>query len=365
VIRHLVAVGFGALVWTLTLSPSARGDGPNGTGRRGTEPVSVEVFYATNRARAVNGLLADDYGGARGVPQFGRCRVDFTPIPGMNRVTDKLSFYLPNETNDVGAVIQDDPEHFWSQIESAVDKSASQSLVVFVHGYNYGFARTCRMAAEFRRDLGDGAALVMLSWPANGLPTDYVQDLADVEWSVPFIADFLEQTEARIGGGRVQLVAHSLGARGATLALQRLRADRGDAPVIGRLVLLAPDLDAQTFVELLPRITSAPAAVDAPITLYASDKDTPLMLSRQLSGYPRLGEGGELLTVVDGMESIDVSEVGRYQIFGHEYFFYHPLVAADLVELITTGRSAARRAGLQATEQAGRTFWRIRPRETR
>ena len=88
-----------------------------------------------------------------------------------------------------------------------------------------------------------------------------------------------------------------------------------------------------------------------------SDNDTPLKLSRQLSGCPRLGEGGAYLTVVEGMDTIDVSSAGRYQIAGHEYFYFHPRVSADLVTLLSTGAHAAERAGLQAKMRNGVRYW--------
>jgi esterase/lipase superfamily enzyme len=138
-------------------------------------------------------------------------------------------------------------------------------------------------------------------------------------------------------------------------ALERLRADQGEQPVVGRLVLLAPDFDSQTFLELLPRLVPL---VDG-ITLYASSNDTPLKASRQLNGYPRLGEAGEYLTVVAGVETIDVSAVGRYQILGHEYFHYHPLVSADLVRLLTTGEPAAQRPGLRPKTKGDEAYWEI------
>ena len=132
-------------------------------------------------------------------------------------------------------------------------------------------------------------------------------------------------------------------------------ADLDTRPLIGPLVLLAPDFDSQTFVELLPRL----APLTAGITLYASSNDTPLKVSRRLSGYPRLGEAGEFLTVLEGMETIDVSPAGRYQILGHEYFYFHPLVVADLVALLGTGASAAERSGLRPRRRDGVLYWEI------
>ena len=76
-------------------------------------------------------------------------------------------------------------------------------------------------------------------------------------------------------------------------------------------------------------------------------------MSRQPSGYPRLGGGGEHLTVVQGMETVDVSPAGRDQILGHEYFYFHPVVEADLVKLLSTRAGAAKRSGLRPNERDG------------
>jgi esterase/lipase superfamily enzyme len=121
-------------------------------------------------------------------------------------------------------------------------------------------------------------------------------------------------------------------------------------------VLLAPDFDSQTFLELLPRLVPLTAG----ITLYASSKDRPLKVSRQRSGYPRLGESGDLLTIAEGMETIDVSGSERYQILGHEYYYHHPLAKADLIALLTTGKDARQRAGLRMKTRDGASYWQIR-----
>jgi esterase/lipase superfamily enzyme len=323
---------------------------------RGEAPVKVGVFYLTNRRRLEDKPVAETYSGDRGVPHFGRCEVEFTPIPLINHVAPKIPFYIQSETNVVSLAEQAEPPVFWEQFTAAAGGVASGSVVLFVHGYNYGFERTCRMAAEMQRYLQDKATVLVFSWPSNGLPSDYVRDQADIEWSVPLLADIIGQLGERIGRERVRIVAHSLGSRGVIQALQRLGAGPSEQPVIADFVLLAPDFDSQTFVELLPAL--APLA--GGITLYASGNDTPLKLSHQLSGYPRLGEAGEHLTVASGMETIDVSSLGRYQFTGHEYFYFHPRVTADLVALLGSGVRAAARPGLQARMQDGIPYWEFR-----
>ncbi len=327
----------------------------SGTAKAGEATISVDVFYATNRKRHADQPAEDTYGGERGEPHVGRCTIEFTPIPLVNKVAHKAPFYVPSETNKVQVVEQADPRSFWENLSWAVAQASTRSAVVFVHGYNYGFDRTCRMAAEMQRKLEGKSTVVMLSWPSNGNPADYVPDQADVAWSVPFLARFIAMLSNRVEPSKVHVLAHSLGSRGIVYALERLRADRGVGPVIGQLVLLAPDFDSDTFVDFLPRL--APLAKG--ITLYASSNDAALKVSRQLHGHPRLGEAGEFLTVVEGMETIDVTGVGRYRILGHQYFYYHPLVAADLGYLLTTVKSAAERPNLRPETRADTGYWTI------
>jgi len=354
VVSALLAV-FWVSAWCFF--PAAHGaEATPGPTAAADEKTEVQVFYATDRKRGENKPAGETFGGERGETRFGRCAVQFTPIPFMDEVAKKVPFYVPTDIDEISSVEEMEPEEFWRLLPDSARETGTGSVVVFVHGYNYGFDRNCRMAAELQRSLAGKAIVLMFSWPSNAGPVEYVRDQADIEWSVPFLADLLARLGERIGPSSVQLLAHSLGARGSLFALERLGADLEVRPVIGRLVLMAPDFDSQTFLELLPRIV--PLTVD--ITLYASSNDTPLKVSRQLSGYPRLGEGGELLTIAEGMETIDVSGSGRYQILGHEYFYYHPLAKEDLIALLTTSKDASQRAGLRMKTRDGASYWEIR-----
>jgi esterase/lipase superfamily enzyme len=281
--------------------------------------------------------------------------VEFSPIPFTSELASIAPFYLPRETRQISILEESDKQAFWGDLVAAAAQTSSRSVILFVHGYNYGFKRTCRMAAELQRTLHGKATVVMVSWPSNALPTDYLPDQVDIEWSVPFLARVFADLADRIGPARMQALAHSMGSRGVLFALERLGADLEQRPVVGGLVLLAPDFDSETFVDLLPRLTPLVGS----ITIYASSNDTALIASRQVNGNPRLGEAGDYLTVVGGIETIDVSPGGRYQILGHEYFYYHPKVVADLVELLGSGVPAAQRPALRARQRDGMTYWEI------
>ena len=316
---------------------------------------TVSTLYVTNRGRDVDAAGNVTYNGQRGRLQYGTCLVEFTPIPFAQNLVSNAPFYLPKETNRTAVFEAADKTVFWADLVAKTRLTGVGSVVLFIHGYNYGFSRSCRMAAELQRVLGETATVVMASWPSNGRPTDYLRDQVDLEWSVPFLADLIGEVVARVGSDHSQVLAHSMGSRGALFALQRLVTDLEMRPLIRRLTLLAPDFDTDTFVELLPRL----APVVGAVALYASSKDTALATSRRINGHPRLGEAGDYLTVVEGVETIDVSSSGRYQIFGHEYFYYNPWVAADLAELLGENTPATARRSLRARQRDGLSYWEI------
>ena len=320
---------------------------------------NVEVFFGTNRLREKLDKPGVHLGGKRGEPLFGVCRVEFESIPVMGEIAHKMPFYVPTEKSKLQIELQDEQGEFWSRFAAVVGANPANDVVVFVHGYSYDFERSCGRAAEAQRVLEGQATVLMFTWPSDGDATGYVSDQTDLDWSVPFLESLLRQLAERFGPEHLHVLAHSMGSRGAVQALEKWSLDQEEVPLLGQLVLLAPDLDAQMFVERLPTLVRLAES----ITLYASDTDMPLKFSHQLNGSPRLGQAGELLTVTEGMETVDVTPAGRYQYLGHEYFYFHPQVGADLVELVTTGKGAAERSGLRAKQKNDLIYWEVIPQE--
>jgi esterase/lipase superfamily enzyme len=354
-VRSLTLALFATLAGGYGYCPVATDTPAQAAGGGNESGINVVVPYVTNRRLEARKLGQESYGGERGSPSVGWCEVVYTPIPVINQIAPHMPFYVADETRQVRFGRQADTNAFWDRVEQQIARTNSGSVVVFVHGYSYGFERHCKAAAELQRNLAGNAVVLMFSWPSNGRPTDYIPDQADVEWSVPFLARLLGDLGDRLGPEKVQVLAHSLGSRGVLFALERLTAERKTLPLIGQLVLMAPDFDAQTFVERLPALRPLTTGV----TLYASSNDTPLKASRQLHDSPRLGEGGEFLTVAEGMQTVDVSPVGRYQVLGHEYFLFHPKVAADLAALLGESRVAPDRAGLRPARSNGLDYWEL------
>ncbi|MEM9302756.1 MAG: alpha/beta hydrolase [Pseudomonadota bacterium] len=344
----LVAAVVAVASWGLyAVSRPAPGSAPAG------DQFDVGVLFVTNRGHDPTARPAARFDGSRGELRFGRCDVRFSPIPMANDLAARAPFFVPTDIRDVVDVTLLTPDDFGAAIGRADAGPEALPIVLYVHGYSYGFARTCRMGAELQRMLDDRARVVMFSWPSDANPADYVADQVDVEWSVPDLAGVIASLRQRFGTAQVRVLAHSLGSRGTLFALQRMAATGEDLPLIDHLVLLAPDFDAGTFSRNIEDIR--PLADK--MTLYASENDAPLVVSATLHGHPRLGQAGETLLVLPGMTTIDVTDLGRYHPSGHEYFYYHPVVAADLSALLTTAPAPADRPNTAERRQGDQVYW--------
>lgn len=245
------------------------------------------------------------------------------------------------------------PEAAWfAELRAVVEGSEAEDAFVFVHGYNVTFEEALLRTAQIAYDLRFRGAPICFSWPSQGGVAAYTVDEANVRWATQHLERFLLALKERSGARRIHLIAHSMGNRALTEALQRLRPRATDgAPLFHEVVLAAPDVDADTFrTDLAPAILPTGARV----TLYASSRDAALRLSREVHGYPRAGEAGEGLVVVPGLETVDVSEVSG----SHSYIGNNGRVLDDLgAILLRQARRTERPGAVLSRLLGGLPYW--------
>jgi len=315
----------------------------------------VPVLFATVRNRNGQGPKKEYFGGQRDRWHSGVCIMEYEPIWGMNIIADSLPFHIPEERIHLAGVKEFSNGQFWDEISSTNGRNDG-NIVLYVHGYNIGFEKSCKRASIFQRNLDIHDRLILFSWPADGNVMNYTLDEADLTWSVYYLEKLLSELIRRYGAGRIDVVGHSLGGRGVVNAISRMSRN-GPAQLINELVLIAPDMDAQIFGQLLPEIKP----LIKRITLYASENDHALRVSQEVHGYPRLGQGGSLLSVYPGMETIDVTDLGQRVASGHLYHLFNPTVSDDIMHLLNKNESASQRSGLNTDEKNGVVFWRMAP----
>jgi esterase/lipase superfamily enzyme len=148
-----------------------------------------------------------------------------------------------------------------------------------------------------------------------------------------------------------------MGNRLMTQALVSLVHQMKGTPWFDELVLVAPDVDADTFRrDLAPKLGKTAHRV----TLYASATDEALALSQKLHGYPRAGDAGKDLVVTPGVETIDVSQVDT-GLIGHSYYDDNETVLTDLFYLLHASLPAAQRPWLRPTASGSLVYWSLTP----
>ena len=318
----------------------------------------VDVWYVTIRNRETQRSAGDIYGGLRGEQRMGNCFMTFTQISVLEEIADSAPFYIPNERTQLKDVNESRPDRFWEMIDAFAHDNDGK-IVLYIHGYNVGFEKSCRRTAVLQRSLNYRHRLLLFSWPADGNLLSYTRDESDLVWSVPQLADLIQRLALEVRPERLDVVAHSLGARGIVMALSRMACNPSITPLINELVLVAADIDKDHFLDAWAKIQPLIKRT----TLYASENDSALRASHEAHGYPRLGEAGEYLTVLAGIETIDVSPAGKRRFSGHIYHLYHPEVAADLQMLLNTGRPANERANLWRVKLECVSYWRLDPKD--
>ncbi len=341
------------------------GDGSVEQASTGSEGkyTAVKIFYGTDRERHATDDPNALYGGGRGTLEYGTTRVS---IPREHKLGElespkwyRLEFREDPEKHVVLLSVTPGPQaEVLEQLRSAVAEAESPEVLVFIHGFNVSFKDAARRTAQIAYDLSFAGIPVLYSWPSNGKLLNYNADESDAQWSAPNLREFLESVHRFSGAQRIHLIAHSMGNRVLTTALQQLAARSTEstaAPPFNQVVLTAPDIDADVFRrDIVPAIL--PTAER--ITLYASSDDNALVASKKIhGGYPRAGESGARLVVLAGMDTIDASGIDT-ALLGHSYFAETAPVLADLVAVIHYGLAPERRQLIPGT-LGSLPFWKV------
>lgn len=310
--------------------------------------------------RGPSELAPDElYGNERGEVELGICEVS---IPERHETGElegpsvfRLDFHENPQRHVVLLGVTPQPAgDFFADCQTQVANSKNREAFVFVHGYNVSFEDAARRTAQLAYDLRFDGAPIFFSWPSQSGLLKYAVDETNAAWTVPHLKEFLLEVARRSGAKSIHVIAHSMGNRALTSALQSLSYElRDDAKIFREVVLTAPDIDADVF-----RRDIAPAIVKTAqrVTLYASSKDEALALSRKFHGYPRAGDSGSDLVVVPGIDTIDVSAVDT-SLLGHSYYSSNDSVLADLTQLLLEDKPPQERPWLRAAQAGALRYW--------
>ncbi|MCG8441774.1 MAG: alpha/beta hydrolase [Caulobacterales bacterium] len=255
-------------------------------------------------------------------------------------------------------------DQFAAELRRTMDASDRREAFIYIHGFNNDFATATMRTAQLAVDLELDGAPILYSWPSRGDVLSYFADSATVVR--PVVDDlkaFLTLVAEAADADRLHLVAHSMGNRYLIDALEQVVSEREpDAgPIFDEVVFAAPDVDASDFEARLPGVKTLAES----LTLYASDDDRALEISRLMNGgYPRAGDASEL-TVVADLDTVDTTEAPTPLLdLGHEDVFQHAL--ADFRAVVWFSLEPQSRCILdELGEGAGRAWSYSEPNEER
>ena len=253
-----------------------------------------------------------------------------------------------------------EPAQMWSEIHDEMDRARSAGDspcgLLFLHGYNTSFSDAAIRAAQLGFDLKVTGATAFFSWPSLGMTSAYTADEDTIQVSEAAITGFITDFVKQSGAEKVHLIAHSMGNRGLLRALQRIAADaESKGPVrFGQIFLAAPDVPRELFLDLAkiyPQFSDR-------TTLYQSNGDSALYLSRQIHHNPRAGYFLPY-TVVPGIDSIAVPFF-NVDLLGHTYFAKAEALLHDMHDLIQTNAPPRSRQRIEPLRAGSESLWRLR-----
>jgi esterase/lipase superfamily enzyme len=196
--------------------------------------------------------------------------------------------------------------------------------IVFVHGFNNNFQESLFRITQMQADAKIDGIPILFAWPSQGQVTAYEIDKESARYSVSYLVALLKMLSSSPEVSDILVVAHSMGGMLTMEALRQLRSE-GKKQVIarlGRVMLAAPDIDAQTFRAQVQAV----GPLKPPLLVLVSKDDGALRLSSILGGGVRAGAINVENPVVQDAalkakaQVVDISRLASHDDLGHDQF---------------------------------------------
>ncbi|MGC3972544.1 MAG: alpha/beta hydrolase [Pirellulales bacterium] len=299
--------------------------------------LGATVFLAFLWTQALRESLTETsgvvYGPRReqgGGMHYGYCDVSIPPTHKVGHVETPI-FSIEDENEHVLLRRNEELQQaeFYKQVKGLLAHlpPEERSCFVFVHGYNVSFEKAAKRTAQIHKDLEFDGVPMFYSWPSRAALRSYFSDRNEISYSAEHIKNFLLDAARKLDAKRIHVIAHSMGAD----AVSRAIAAMGDQDqIFDQIVLAAPDVDADVFREqIAPRMQK----VAKRTTVYCSRNDWALHASYAFNDSVRLGDSSRGVVIIDGMDTIDASDIDT-DLLGHSYYGDCLMLLGDVQQLI-------------------------------
>lgn len=202
----------------------------------------------------------------------------------------------------------------------ASKKPQDRGVFLFIHGYNNSFGEGLYATAQIYADYQNKLVPMHFSWSSAARTGLYAYDQDSALFARDALTELLSDLASN-GSGRLEIIAHSMGAFVLMEALRQM--PKSDLARLrkrmGNITLLSPDLDIDVFTSQL----KATAPLPQPFYVLASRNDLILKLSTLLrGGSRRVGLGVEDFAKLRelGVIPIDVTSFSKGGSFNHQTF---------------------------------------------
>lgn len=232
-------------------------------------------------------------------------------------------------------------ERFLTDLQNAVADGGEDSVLLFIHGFNVEFEPALIRSAQLAVDLSkaedfNAGTPVLFSWPSMGKfgLSKYRADRGRSAASSPYLVEFLDLLTNDLEIERINIIAHSMGNRVLTLALEDYVEKYLSGPnarnVEFRIILAAADVDRDIF----DQTTGILDNIRPNVTIYTSDKDRALHVSSIVNRAKRLGDtdgNKPYIRAYENYQTVDATDVAT-ELFGigHGYYSNNPFVLGDI-----------------------------------
>lgn len=311
----------------------------------------MPVFYGTDRKRGTSNKRLTYIGDRNGRLELGRADITVPKLHQVPNIERPFAITVPFTSITLYEAAEDPTRHFTvreikgltreqflDEVRARLSdsKTYKDRAVVFVHGFNTDFDFALYRTAQMAYDLKFDGAPFMYSWPSASGVMSYLSDGANAAQAEPFLREFLEIVVRDTGAKNISLIAHSMGNLPLLRVLKDIEPKLPSGVIVDQVILAAPDVDRDLFVQLAGTITKTGRGV----TLYASSKDRAMAASRMVTGgAPRAGDvPPDGPVVMAGIDTIDISSTTMESLtLGHSLYAERSALIDDIARLIRTG----------------------------
>jgi esterase/lipase superfamily enzyme len=253
-----------------------------------------------------------------------------------------------------------DEKSFIGSLKNEIQKTSRNEVFVFIHGFRTSFSEAAYRTAQIAYDVeftgGESLGVpIMYSWPTQEELSigGYVGDLTRVKHTRPNLEKFLTLIASNTGATKINVIAHSMGTDLFSQAVHEL-ALKKKIPQFNQIVLQAPDIDQEVFLsDIAPNFKEFAKQT----TIYASSNDKAMDISYSFNQHRRLGDSTDGPFVVDGFDTVDVSNVDL-GLIGHETSGARSVMNDIYGILVKELPPLGRQLDEQLTDN-GKVFWKM------